>query len=735
MKRIMQLMLIISIFLHVEACTDTIPNRLPESSLTMLDGKTPMTIAERATDYDMGDAKGRAILKEGQIDDGDAVRTDAGKLVIELPFATVRDRLLRFRLKSPEPVQISARLDGQALPALAPVVDSDSITVDLACPASMTRPGINRIEVEFTPHTACRIERISALDGGARLGWAAVWEDIRHAVIGYPFVTVSFRSTFGKERNVLAFSTGLDDYAQVQKSDGGRVRMIVRAGTLEQVGDWIPVRPGEKWAEHGVEIDRGFAGKECEIAFEFDAGEKGDPTGDLLALADVRVVGEDVPKGPPGRPSIILITMDSCRIDRLGFGGDDIILCPALDHLARRGNVFSDCICQINNTPPSHYTILTSKRPHTHGVYDMVTPLSDRHPTVARLLAPEGYRCAAATSAAWLSARTHGLGPGFERFYAPGEAQRRAPVTYRTIAGWLRERAQASASQPFFTWLHFFDPHTPFDPPKPYDAMYYAGNPRDPANHSMDTVGFSPEQVEYMKSWIGDITDIDYIKAQYRSEITYMDATIEKLMRMLAETGADRNTWLVITADHGISLDEHNLYFIMAGMYEQQMHIPLLVVPPGEQKAGRVFGQTVQSLDIAPTIMSIAGEAIPSDFEGRNLLPLLSGESIPAIPHVISEHANNQAVMLREPEYKYVHYFGQPYYMEPEVGLYHLPGDPMEMMNLIGTQPEKEADMSNRVGEFYAKPIGEADTGAAHSDALQKKLEALGYIEPGGHEK
>lgn len=714
--------------LLLDSCVEPPTIRIPDTSYRLLDHAENMQISEKTIEFDFRNTIHQNVFKDGWLIDAARLKPLTQHPILNLPLENVRDRILRIKLDSSSPVTINGHIGTNALSVVKPVVTGQTSVFDMVLSSDLLIAGINRLMLDITPHESCSISKISVLEGAARVGYAAVREDIRTSLIGFPNVSVSFPVVLDQVKNTLAFEYGLDDYGHSKGSTGGRIRTRVRASDDVQTGEWIEVRAGETWNSAVILIESRFAGRECRIEFEFDPGTNGDPTGDLIAIAEPRIVGTDAVPETTDLPSIILMTLDSCRIDRLGFGGDHLVLSPALDRLARDGFVFSDCICQINNTPPSHYTILTSKRPRTHGVYDMVTPLNPLHSTVARLLTPHHYRCAAATSAAWLSARTHGLGPGFERYYAPGEAQRRAPVTYGAIEAWLTERARESTRSPFFSWIHFFDPHTPLDPPAPYDQIYYSGNPRDPANRSMEHIGFSPEQVDYMKSWIQDITDLNYLLAQYRSEITYMDSVIEKLRCMLAQTGADRNTWIIITADHGISLDEHGLYFIMAGMYEQQMHIPLLIVPPRGVKAGMVFDQTVQSLDIAPTIMSIARQTPPDAFEGRDLLPLLNGGNLAPIARVISEHANNQAVMVRESQYKYIKYIGPIYYNEPEIGIYDLQHDAMERVNLHGTLPVEESKLDNRVTQFTEIPIGQAETGAAYSRELEDKLEALGYI-------
>ncbi len=727
-NKILLLLTIIPVIAMINCMTK--PVLEPFATIHLLDLPRAMEIQEKTVGYDFSIPENQAILKSGWITDPGAIRPAVANPVIALEFAEIRDRIIRFTIESPGPVTLTGKA---GVNALVPNTDRENPPAneyELVYPAVYQKTGKNTVLLDIRPFDTCRLRTITILEGAGRVAFSAVGEDIRQSLIVLPDATVTFTVNCPQPSALLEMEMGIDDRARMMGSDGGSVGIEIRSGDAVQQIETMSVQPTGQWQPFRIPMETRFAGKETSITFTFKSRPGNDTISDIIAVADPRISAVEPPaKLSTDLPSVILITLDACRADRLGFGGDDIIRTPCLDSFTRMGHDFTDCICQINNTPPSHYTILTSKRPHTHGVYDMVTPLNPIHPTLARLLKPVGYRSAAATSAAWLSAITHGLGPGFERFYAPASAQRRCPVTYDALEPWLEERAKTSDEQPFFTWMHLFDAHTPLDPPSPYDRFYYYGDPKDPENHSLDNIGFAPEQTAYMKSWMKDFTDMDWFKAQYRSEISHMDHILEKMRIMLARTGAEKNTWIVITADHGISLDEHDLYFIMAGMYEQQMHIPLLIIPPRGAGGTGIYNTTVQSLDIAPTIMAITGQTIPPDFEGRNLLPLMNGGSVSTLPYVIAEHANNRAIMVRDSQHKYVQYIRSPYYHEPEFGVYDRNEDARENANLYGTLPDIESQMDHLLTQFRQKPVGETDAGAADSEQLRKKLEALGYVE------
>ncbi|MBN1879856.1 sulfatase [bacterium] len=728
--RLFQVIKALSILsLWLAACDEAPTPVLPETSTDLLKNPAGIVFHEKIVTIDLQNSLDQRIFRNGWLVESGRISSNSDTPTLEFRFDRIRDRIIKLSVDGAHTSEIEILKGGDVLLALPVERTTQQTLYQWVMQGKLQTTGLNTLRMKLPQGHRINVAGLAIQEGAARIGYAAVNQDIRHSLIMIPDVSVAFPVSLPHALNRIEMSIGIDDLGREASSDGVTFQVIIRSDGLAEQLAQFRLETASGWVKKAIPIENRFAGKRSEIVLESVSDTNEKPEGDIIAVADFCLCGRDDPPVEwSDRPSIILITMDSCRIDRLGFGGDHLIRSPALDRMAASGFVFSDCICQINNTPPSHFTILTSKRPRSHGVYDMVTPLSPAHPTVARLLEPSGYHSAAATSAAWLSALTHGLGPGFERFFAPREAQRRGPETLAAARTWLASAAGNASRQPFFFWLHLFDPHTPLDPPPPYDRMYYSGNPRDPANPSMDKVGFSPEQVEYMRNWIGDITDINYLLAQYRSEITYMDRVIEEIRVILSDSGADRTTWVVLTADHGLSLDEHDLYFIMAGMYEQQMHIPLIIVPPTGIPARKVYPETVQSLDIAPTIMDIAHLSIPDDFEGRSLLPLVQGHSIPIITRVISEHANNQAVMIRDSKYKYIRYLDGVYYREPQIGIYDLKKDPMELSNMHGKLKPIESNYSSRTDQFLAQPVGRADTGAADSEVLQKKLRALGYI-------
>src|SRR5262245_51244908 len=199
----------------------------------------------------------------------------------------------------------------------------------------------------------------------------------------------------------------------------------------------------------------------------------------LLALA-ASCAPDCAPVGGETRPNVILVTVDTLRADHLGAYGNTVVSTPNLDRLAKEGVVFEWAFSQSHVTVPSHLSILTSLPLAEHGVVDNQSPVARPVITLPALLREAGYRTGGFVGAGHLSPR-RALGqlvaPGLETFEFPDRAskQRRAEETNARLFRWLRGRC----AEPFFAWVHYWDPHMPYEPPSPFDAAYYREDPCD----------------------------------------------------------------------------------------------------------------------------------------------------------------------------------------------------------------------------------------------------------------
>jgi len=402
--------------------------------------------------------------------------------------------------------------------------------------------------------------------------------------------------------------------------------------------------------------------------------------------------------------NIILITLDTTREDRMGFLGSKRGLSPNLDSLAQQAAVFSRAYSQVPLTTPSHATILTGTYPQFNHVSDLGSPLGKDLPYLPDILRQHGYRTAAFVGSEVLdpkSAAAPGFDRGFETYDAPfhirgqGEdryhsVERRGMAVVDSASAWLDQHPQG----PFFLWLHFYDPHDPYDPPPPFKAQYAA----------------SP----------------------YDGEIAYVDFAVGKLLTTLRSRGLYDQSLIVVVADHGEAFGEHGEWSHGLFLYDETIHVPLLIKLPSAGSGRRLIESRVGLVDIAPTLLQEVGIAAPSAMQGQSLLELVKSKS-------------NVAVQDR-PEYAETDYpyrafgwsslrawrAGKYLYVDaPQRELYDQPQDPEAAHNLANSAPSVTDTMASQLDEFRHKTSRAGSAEVALTPRQAEQLQALGYVSSG----
>lgn len=270
---------------------------------------------------------------------------------------------------------------------------------------------------------------------------------------------------------------------------------------------------GSAWNDRQIDLSE-YAGSVCGLTFRTGSGS-GTYTGDNWVAWDSPVVmseGRRLALRSPEATNVILITADTLRADYLGCYGKPDIQTPNLDKLAEEGTLFENHYAQCNSTLPSHASILSSLYLKDHGIYDNSTSLPADILTLPIFLRLSGFQTAAFVSAGHLNPEISGLDGGFDHFsLSPSfkiedgkRNQRRAKETNQDVFQWLAKNREFR----FFLWIHYFDPHTPYRPPSPYDRLYYEGNPKDPASKSMqplikkrmEHLGWLEKKIERLKA-------------------------------------------------------------------------------------------------------------------------------------------------------------------------------------------------------------------------------------------
>jgi len=396
--------------------------------------------------------------------------------------------------------------------------------------------------------------------------------------------------------------------------------------------------------------------------------------------------------------NVILITLDTTRADRLGCYGFSRIETPTLDGFAARGIKFENCIAQTPLTLPSHSSLFTGTQPFFHGVRDnggFILP--EEMITLAEVFKGGGYATAAFIGAYVLDSKW-GLGQGFDYYYdrfdlskfekiSLGTVQRPANEVMDEALRWLSEHKGSE----FFTWIHLYDPHTPYEPPPPF-AEKYANNP-------------------------------------YLGEIAFVDSLLARLTRFLEETGLTESSFLVVAGDHGESLGQHREATHGFFIYQAALHVPLLFVTPISRFKGLSVPAVVSLVDIMPTVLEMAGLPVPPQVQGESLLPFFFRPADDPGRYAYSEtyyprfHFGwSELRGFQDRRYKLI--------IAPQKELYDLTADAGEMRDLASV----ETGVLARLDAAAQKFIGEHSQNAHELDfrkidpETREKLAALGYV-------
>ncbi len=287
--------------------------------------------------------------------------------------------------------------------------------------------------------------------------------------------------------------------------------------------------------------------------------------------------------------NVLLVSIDTLRADHLGAYGYAEAETPRLDQIAREGIRFAQVVSPMPLTLPAHTSLMTAVPTSVHGIRDNgAFELSAETSTLAEQLRAAGYQNGAFVGSFVLHSRW-GLSRGFahydDRFEygvaggVPGQVERPAEAVVDAALSWLTEPREA----PFFSWVHLFDPHSPYAAPEPYGSRY--------------------------------------IDRPYDGEIAYTDAQVGRLLDGIDAAGLLDNTIVVVTADHGEGLGEHGEPGHGLFLYDTTVLVPLIIRLPDRLLAGREVAEQVRLIDIAPTLVELTGAALPDSTESTTNRP------------------------------------------------------------------------------------------------------------------
>lgn len=348
------------------------------------------------------------------------------------------------------------------------------------------------------------------------------------------------------------------------------------------------------------------------------------------------------PRATPAPWNIVLVTVDTLRGDVLGYAGG-AARTPRLDALAKEAWTFRRCISASMLTNPAHVSLMTSLYPQDHGVYSNDMGVQDNVPTLAQHLRGRGYQTGAVIGFAHLNPDVSNLGQGFDRLVGAPAHERRAADTSRAGLALL----DGLPAGPFFAWLHYTDPHAPYEPPEAQPVRPLAQPQGTAMRHALAVAPRFQRDNPWFQGAFKAYAKTDDLVARYLAEVESVDAALGSLLDGLAARGHRDDTVVVITADHGENLGEHDLYFHHGGLYETTVHVPLLIRVPQAPPAD--LAALVQSVDIAPTLLELVQQPAWEPQRGQSLVPY-ARQAVPPRPYAFSEHMLGQLVAVRSAE-------------------------------------------------------------------------------------
>ncbi len=340
------------------------------------------------------------------------------------------------------------------------------------------------------------------------------------------------------------------------------------------------------------------------------------------------------------RHNVVLIVVDSLRPDHLGTYGHDRDTSPRIDALASEGVTFERAWSAATWTLPSVASLFTGLHPLTHTTYNASESLADPHVTLGETLGLFGYQTAGFVSGIFLN-QQFGLGQGFSTWSdipvdfssrGPRPPRKTSDVLLPEVLSWLGDRGE----DPFLLFVHMMDVHPPLDLPPDGDTRVYDPDYAGPLDQeSLDlrikkrTFGRHIHRRDGAPAVLSD-RDLAHLRARYDAGVSYADRYVGQLLDALETQDLDDETIVLLTADHGLDLLEHNTLFSYPSQapYEEISRVPLIVRHPDGPEGLRVKDR-VSLVDVLPTVLDMLGLPPNEAAEGRSVLPAMLEEPLP----------------------------------------------------------------------------------------------------------
>jgi arylsulfatase A-like enzyme len=604
-----------------------------------------------------------------------------------------------------------------------------------------------------------RKEHLAAVASG--LGWQGLAEIYRETLVARSPETIKYDLHLpAQPRLEVALGTVEDGpvtfRVAVRPAGGEETTAMERTVTRPQRWEVIPV----DLAPH--------AGKQVALSLSLAAEKPG--TIGFWGNPSVRSGGAsarsgDGPAGTEPPQGVILVWADTLRRDHLGAYGYKRPTSPVIDRLAREGALFRDCVGQASWTKVATPALMTGLYPSSNGVLDFPDRLPGSAVTLAEAYRDAGYATLSVSSILFTGKFTN-LHQGFEEVHESsslpdGRSSKTAREYVDRVLPWL----EAHRDVPFFVFLHVSDPHDPYKPYPPYDALW--ADPAQARAHEkqleearkfisdplLKAFGM-PSRDELVRAKIDPDAFIEYDRGWYDGSIRGMDTEIGRLVERVKGLGLDRKTLIVFTGDHGEEFYEHGRSFHGQSVYGEQNNMPLVLWGPGVVPAGKTVDETVQTVDLMPTLLELSRLPVPQGVQGHSLVPLLSdggsgqrgavrasaSNSRPAISEKAeTKHSggppprNTASEAVIDGGWKLIHNTKRPD-GKAEFELFDHAKDPLDAHDVSAAHPDQVARLTKMLEAWRRMATAarlKPDTEAAKNLSKEEleRLKSLGYIQ------
>lgn len=639
-------------------------------------------------------------------------------------------------------------------PITAPAVAGDQMqtyTITPAAPVSGGRIRYVLIRPTDAPGADFAIESVrlvfrrEQLAGiGSGVSWQGLRDIFRETLVTRSPETVRFQVTL-PSRPLLDLAVG------TPQDDPVTFRIGIRQGDKDTPVMAATVTTPHRWERREIDLTP-FAGQAISLSLSTTAEKPG-----TLAFWGAPVVRQRLARGTAAGPlqGVILVQLDTLRKDHLDVYGYERPTAPVLRALAGEGAIFQNAITQTSWTKAETPSILTSLYPTTHGVHQIPDRLPASATTIAEAYRQAGYATLSYSSVVFTGQFTN-LHQGFEELHegesTAGRAGPRGAKTAREFVDRLVDWLGDHRDVPFFVYLHFFDPHPPYEPNRPYDTLWADPKGREQYLKDQEALkktvtdafmalrGMATRE-EMTKAGVDPDAYLRYSKDWYDGSIRGMDTEIGRLVERLRDLGIADRSLIAFYADHGEEFHEHGRMWHGQSVYGELLRVPLILWAPGHVAGGVKIDEPVELVDVMPTLLDLSAIAAPAGMQGQSMRPLLEkGAGWKRRPPIAERQpmggtdfpgaAESYAIM--DGNWKLIHNVVRPP-GQPEFELFDFYQDPLDQKNVALEHPDVVERLAKSLDAWHQmakaaklKPDSELTKGMTKEQLDQ--LRSLGYV-------